>query len=264
MPGPSSLYEGGMVSTTAGADEFISNDIIITGNVYYVYSVSGSDSNDGSENYPLATLSAAQALATDNNGDVIIVKSGHTETISSAITISKAVKYYGLGTGSSRPKFTCAAAIKLFDVSARGVEINNFYFPKGTTTGNTARIDAYAGLKIKNCYFECGQYDQNTILVPATSYNVVIDSCSFVVVENGPDSAIKPTSTDVLELNIKNCSFNGASIDWDDAAIYSAVAHVNFEYENNTLTGNARMHHNTASTGWCSGTIAGDNCKVKV
>src|SRR4051812_38254134 len=118
MPGPSSLYEGGIASSTSGADEIITQDIIITGNVYYVDSVGGSDANDGSENYPFATLNTCMSSVTGSNGDVVIIKSGHTETISSALTLSKCVRIFGLGTGSSRPKFPPSAAIKMFDLSA--------------------------------------------------------------------------------------------------------------------------------------------------
>jgi hypothetical protein len=69
----------------------------------------GSNGNDGSFRAPWATLVYAISQCTAANGDVIIVRPGHTETISSssAMTLSKSgVAIVGLGQGNQRPKFT--------------------------------------------------------------------------------------------------------------------------------------------------------------
>src|SRR5260221_337049 len=92
------------------------------GNVYWVYTgavlgvrgtVAGSDGNNGDFFRPFATLQKASDSCLANNGDVIMVKPGHAETISTAaiLALNKAgVAIIGLGAGSLRPTLTFTAA----------------------------------------------------------------------------------------------------------------------------------------------------------
>ena len=88
----SRIYENGVVSSTAGGDDFLSNDVFITGDVQWVDSVNGNDANAGTEELPVASIAQSITNSTANNGDIVIVKSGHTETIGTGetITMSKA------------------------------------------------------------------------------------------------------------------------------------------------------------------------------
>lgn len=83
---------------------------IIDGNAWYVDSVTGSNSNDGTTwDTAVATIDYAVGLATANNGDRIYVASGHVEDIVAAgtLTCDKAgVEIVGVGVGNDRPKLT--------------------------------------------------------------------------------------------------------------------------------------------------------------
>lgn len=257
------VIENGLTSDSS-ADSFVTSDMIITGSVYWVDSVTGSVSGPGSYEAPYATLDQAVGAATAANGDVIIIKSGHTESVGSAITINKAgLKIFGIGSGSSAPNFTCTANVDAIDITAAEVEITNLYFPIGTTANNTSRINiGAAGCKIKSCTFLCGVRDIETITVPDTGDYARIESCAFTVSADGPTSGIRIESATSVGVRIESCSFNGGSYSWDNGAIYSAVAHTGFQYVGNTLTNRADIVHTAAAKGWCVGTIAGDDCHV--
>jgi hypothetical protein len=69
----------------------------------------GSDGNRGDFNSPFATLGYAITQCVANRGDIIFIKPGHAETVSSAGAIAlniAGVAVVGLGVGSSRPTFT--------------------------------------------------------------------------------------------------------------------------------------------------------------
>ena len=255
--------ENGLTSDS-GADAFITSDLVINGAVIWVDSVGGSAGGAGTFEDPVDDLAQAIANATADNGDVIVIKSGHTETLTGNVSISKAgLRIFGLGTGASAPNFLCNAAIDLIGIDAESVEVNNLYFLAGTTSANTARINvAAAGAKIKNCTFLCGAQDADTITIADAGDYCTIDSCTFTVSADGPNKGISVEHAGVLGLRIENCSFNAASIGWDDAAIYSAVAHLNYVYDTVTLTNGSDIIHTAAAKGYVTGVIAGDECQV--
>jgi hypothetical protein len=260
------FIENGLCSSTAGADAFISNDLIVTGVIHWVYSVTGNDSNDGAEATPLATLAQAITNATANNGDIIVIKSGHTETLTSAIALSKAgIKVFGLGSGSNAPKFTVNAACDGINITGANCEVNNLYFPVGTTAGNTGRINIGAAhVKVKGCTFMCGVRDQDSITIAAAGLYTEIDSCTFTVSADGPDSGVLIEAAAAVGIHIHDCAFGGATYNWDNGAIYSTFAHTEFIYQGNTLTGSACIVHTGTAKGWASGTVAGDGSFVRI
>lgn len=259
------VYENGLVSTTSGSDSFIYNDIILTGVAIWVDSVAGNNSNAGTEEAPLADLAHAITAATANNGDLIIIKSGHTEMVSSTITLSKAgVKIFGLGSGSSAPNFTVTAATDGLNVTGANVEINNLYFPAGTSATNTSRINVdAANVKIKGCTFVCGAKDQDTITLTANALYPRVISCAMSVTASGPRYGISVESASVSQLRLESCSFDGGTYNWSGGAVYSAVAHT-FVYDTVTLTNRAHVIHTTTAKGYISNYIAGDNSQVRV
>lgn len=260
------LYELGLTND-AGADSFIKEELITTGDVRWVDSVNGNDSNDGKEATPFATLAAALSDSSSNNGDIVIIKSGHVETLAAPIVVAEdGICIFGLGSGTNAPTFTVNAAVVGISVEADNIIINNLRFPEGTTTPNTARMDlTKEGAMIQNCTFLCGVNDQNSLrLAVAAATSCTIDSCTFSVEADGPDSAILISNASVSGIRIENCSFDGKTFNWDDAAIFSAVAHLRFIYENITLTGNAAIEHTAAAKGSTSNIIAGDGSSVTI
>lgn len=116
----------------AGAASEIINiltSVLSPGNKWYVSSVIGSAGNSGNnEQEPVATIAQAQAKATANNNDIIILLPGHAETISAAggITLSKAgITIVGIGNKNNRPTLTWSATASTLAISAANVTIRN-------------------------------------------------------------------------------------------------------------------------------------------
>jgi len=126
------------------------------GNVYYVDSVSGSDTaNTGTRSDDaLATIDAGVNKCTADNGDIIYVLQGHDENPTASITMDVAgVTIIGLGTGSKRPTVTFGAAGATVAMSAAGCRLSNIRFDLGTvaaTVTNAINITA-DGCQVDNC-----------------------------------------------------------------------------------------------------------------
>lgn len=111
------------------------------GNVFWVDSGAGSDGNKGTFDRPFSTLDYAVGRCTANNGDVIMVKPGHVETVTAAAGLDldvAGITIIGLGNGSNRPtvNFTTAVGADM-DIDAANITIVNFLFTGG--------IDALTG-----------------------------------------------------------------------------------------------------------------------
>lgn len=118
----------------------------------------GSDGNRGSFESPFATLQGALNNCVANRNDIVFIKPGHAETITSATTLlfNKAgVAIVGLGWGSNRPVFTF-------------------------TTANTARIPVSVdNMSIQNCRFVANFLSIATCFLLTTAANFAVDSCEF-------------------------------------------------------------------------------------
>lgn len=259
------IFENGIISTSASGDSFISSDIIINGSVHWVDSVNGNDSNAGTEEAPLATLAQAHTNATADNGDVVILKSGHTETVTSSISLSKAgLAIYGLGSTSSAPNFTCNATIDMMDISGSDISITNLYFPASTAAA-ISRVNLASGSggsSINSCTFLCGANDLETITV-ASGSDLVVYNSTFTVSADGPDAGIEIEAA-VRGFTVDTCTFDGGSYGFDAGGINSGQAHLNYRYNAITLTNYADITHTASAKGLCSGTVAGDGCHVNI
>ena len=105
------------------------------GNVFWVDSGAGSNGNDGSLNRPFATIDYAVGRCTANNGDIICVKPGHTETVTAAGGLAldvAGITLIGFGSGSDRPtiNFTTAVGADM-NVDAANITMINFLFTGG-------------------------------------------------------------------------------------------------------------------------------------
>lgn len=113
-----------------------------TGDFYFVHNSDGSDDNLGEDpSFPKATLGAAVNASTANNGDVIILMPGHSESISSAGAVDLDVAgltVVGLGFGDDRPTLTFDSDTGAdMDVDADDITMSNIRFVGG--------IDALTG-----------------------------------------------------------------------------------------------------------------------
>lgn len=126
---------------------------------------SGSDGNRGTFDAPFATLNyaASSANCIANRGDVILIKPGHAETISSATAMALSiagVAIVGLGVGSARPKFTL-------------------------DTANTATIAVSAdNISIQNCQFVANFLSIAACFTLTTAKNFTVEACKFSETSN--------------------------------------------------------------------------------
>jgi len=137
---PISNYPNGFASGVAIRGMPILNGY--GGDIYWVDSGAGSNSNDGTHNRPFSTLDYAVGRTKADNADIIMVKAGHTETVTAAAGLAldvAGITIIGLGNGSNRPtvNFTTAVGADM-DVDAANITISNFLFTGG--------IDALTGI----------------------------------------------------------------------------------------------------------------------
>ena len=134
------------------------------GKVFWVYNGTalqagqrgGSNANRGTFDSPFATIAGALANCVANRGDIIFIKPGHAETISSAAILVlnvAGVAIVGLGVGSNRPTLTFTAAAANIPVTAANNSVSNIlhvasfadvvsaYTATGTNTPTDFAID---------------------------------------------------------------------------------------------------------------------------
>lgn len=94
--------------------------------------VGGADGNPGTFQRPFATLQRAIDMCDQGTGDIIMIKPGHMETISSATALllnKSGIAIIGLGSGCQRPMFTLDTANTAnIPLRASGVSIQNCCF----------------------------------------------------------------------------------------------------------------------------------------
>lgn len=111
-----------------------SNRLCTTGNVFFVNSVIGTDTDPAGRDplSPFATIDYAIGKCTASKGDVILVMAGHTETVTAAAGVAldvAGISIIGLGNGRNRPivNFTTATAAS-WRVSAANIYVENIHF----------------------------------------------------------------------------------------------------------------------------------------
>lgn len=108
-------------------------DNIGTGDVFYVDSATGSDTDTGlTWALAKATLDAAVGLCANGNNDVIYVASKHVETLAADVTLDiDGITVIGIGTGQQAPTFTYDTTTDEFIIDAIGVTVYNCRFVAG-------------------------------------------------------------------------------------------------------------------------------------
>lgn len=165
------------------------------GNVYWVGNSTAtmpnqraaSNGNDGTFFSPFSSVDYAMGRCTANRGDIIMVKPGHAETLTSATTLAldvAGVAVVGLGAGTSRPTFTF-------------------------TTANTATIAvSAANISVQNCKFVGNFLSIAAAFTVGAAPHFTLENCSFTDTSAilGFLSAVKTTVTVNADfLTIKDC-----------------------------------------------------------
>jgi hypothetical protein len=197
-------YDGHVAVALTGIDQ----QLLSNSNVFFVDSgaTNAADQTDGEHGntwaQPFATVSYAVTKCTANNGDVILVAPGHTETLDATAHLLLAyagTSVIGVGTGTDRPKFTVTYA-----------------------AGAAIKVTA-ANCLIRNCRILCG-VDSAVNLVDVRSTDFWLDKDYFG--EGGTDAdmngvgMVDANSADAAanRLKITNCEFYAPTTGiWVDA-----------------------------------------------
>lgn len=124
------------------------------GNVFWVDSGVGSNGNKGTVLRPFATVDYAIGRCTASNGDIIMVKPGHAETISAAAGVAMdviGVAVIGLGVGSLRPTFNFTATASTLTMTAADCSIVNCLFTGGIDAVVSPIVVSAADCTIQGC-----------------------------------------------------------------------------------------------------------------
>lgn len=131
---------------------------VFSGKVFWVDSATGSNGAKGTAERPFATLTKAIAACTANQGDIIMLKPNHAETITGVggLTFNIAgIFVIGLGTHNQRPRFLMDGATTVTAlVSAADVTIHNIVLASGHLLVATGFDVTAKGCHIDKCSFE--------------------------------------------------------------------------------------------------------------
>jgi len=151
---------------------------MIVGNVFFVDSGGGGADATGAGTFeqPFLTMDFAVGRCEANNGDVIFVKPGHTETIVAAGRLAldvAGITFVGLGQGRSRPliNFTTVTTADM-DVDAANITLANFRISLVGVDALAAPIDVNAAdFSLLGCEIECANATNQATLAVLTDAN---------------------------------------------------------------------------------------------
>lgn len=182
------------------------------GKAYWVYNGTtglmpgqrgGSNGNKGTFDSPFSTIDYAIGQCVAGRGDIIFVKPGHAETLSTAAAITcdvAGVAIVGLGTGTGVPTLTFGAAAATISVTAANVSFVNVKFVNNFADVVT-QFDVAGGgdgLSFEKCVF--------------TDTSTVLNAIDFITLATGVD-----------DLSLIDCRVIGKSASND--SFITGVAH---------------------------------------
>lgn len=167
--------------------------------VWFVCSLNGTDGASPAgknKEKPLATLGQANTNAA--SGDIIVLLTGHTETFTAALTITKSLTIIGCGTTSGKPspqlKNNSAAASMVTLATANiDVEFRNVYFPAQVQSNSATKFNYTAGsLRMEGCYCEASGNDTAAVITLPTSGIERFDFINSTMVSTGSSTSSQP------------------------------------------------------------------------
>lgn len=240
-----------------------------TGNVFFVSSTAAGRSDNinthGTNSItPFATLDFAVGACTANNGDLIYIMPGHTETLGSAGALDldvAGITIVGLGNGQSRPKFTLAVATTAdIDVDAANITIQNIIIDM---TGVNAIISGLDVNAADFCMIDCEIIFATALVSVASALTtdgnadrMIIERCTFRGLDAGAVGTIAVDlyaagGTTLENILIADCYFVGAFGTGD--AIYVNGTHSGLVIRDNIVitlgSGNSAIRVGVSGTG---------------
>jgi|GEM_PF-515254 len=237
-----------------------------TGKIFYVDSGVGSDTYDGTKpEWAKATLDAAVALCTDNNGDVIYVMQGHNEALTAAdgVDIDVAgVTVIGLGNGTDAPTFDYDGANGEFVIGAANVKIYNLRFLPSVNIVTHAIDVEIAGdyACIYNCYFLDGETagtDEfvDCIQIGTTATDVTIANCTYYCTGANANNFVDLSTATIANPTVINNVIYGTFAEagiWAGAAVPTNCL-IGYNIVSNVSAGQYAIEFQGAATGICIG-----------
>ena len=223
------------------------------GSVIHVDSGHGQANNNNSgkkPGQPLATLDAAIGKATANNGDVILISEGHSETSTAAGDLPldvAGVTIIGLGRGDDRPTFLLDAATTCdIDVTAADVKIVNCRFGFGHADVVEGFDLSADGFTLEDVEFYDNAASENVVDYIKTAGDNTCDRLSLIRVraispDTGNDGLIE-VNGDLDQLTVVD-SFISLGVQNSEAIISVASGK---DLTNAYIVGNAFYRLNTA------------------
>lgn len=239
--------------------------------VYFVHS-DGDASNSGLvPGAPLPTLQDAVSAAPAPG--IIVMLDGHTETITSVISVISNIIIVGAGQSDGKPTVKLTnnqASDHLLDFTGANVEIRNVWFPAEAQANSAPRVAASAdGFRMTGCYCECDENSNSYALALESGWgNARIENTTFVSTATDqtdpPATAINVVAGDHLGLD--GLTLDGGTVGWQQVesvgnpALDLAGSVTDVRGENITLLRSSDIGFQTGSTGHLSvGTASYDS-----
>lgn len=188
------------VGETVGDDLATTSPIYMSGNVWWVDSTNGVDAASPAgrnKEEPLQTLS--QAVTNAASGDIIYLVSGHVDTLTSALAISKSLTIVGVGTTSGKPAAQVrnnSAAASMISINTSGirVEFRNVYFPAQVQSNSATKFSlAQGNVRFVGCYFEANVFDTAAVItLPTTGTESSVEFINCTIISTGASRTSQP------------------------------------------------------------------------
>lgn len=261
--------------TGQGDQLLTATPLYMSGQVWFVNSATGVDAGGArgqSENQPLATLS--QAINNSSNYDLVVLMDGHTETLASALLLSKTLTVIGAGSSGGRPtakiNFDANESSEL-TINTADSQIRNVWFGASLNVSNTNPrvLVTQSGVRMIGCYFDCDQYDDGPALRLNTGANN-FECLNTTFVSTATSIANRPDSAIYIAAAIANCKLDGVVIDggaYGFAQLYAldgtSAATTMMMIENMSLLRGADIKLHASTTGYVNpATVTGSSKTV--
>lgn len=222
------VFAGGL-GGTSGSIYSTAPLSLADGQVWYIDFTNGVDSASSGTNreQPLKTL--AQAIANSSSGDVIVALSGHSETLTSAQTLTG--RYLiGEGTGTNQPTFIRDSSNSALIWGAGYGGMSNIKVAASVSTSAfNANVTVSGDGFIHDCTFVGGDADDGALLSlnhAGTANHVLLKNCTFTSAatakSTAPLQAIIVES--VMDVFLDNVTIDGGTYGWSEPSAFETTA----------------------------------------
>ena len=226
--------------------------------IWYVSSVTGSNSYIGTDReHPFATLATAVTSSAAN--DIIVLLTGHTETLTAAQSLAKALTIVGEGTSGGKPavsfQMNSAANLNLFSVSAANVQLRNIYIKTNLQTSSAVAVTVNASdSQFIGCYWELNTTDTGGLLLTTGADRALVKNCTFVCTNtSGAAATATPTYGlsigSIADIEIQGTIFNGGAFGFPQNAILGATV-TRLRADSLSMLNGADASLGASTTGW--------------